>query len=168
MALPIDELIEFLAPATRMDVRAQALEYVKGLTSGEDKALFTTHPLLVAHMASLACDEAAVPVVRNDAFVGLTNLAADKGFAQQIMRAGILPAAVAFVTLDDNEFADSAAMLLANMTRIEAVADELLSLSVRACMHGWMSAWVGVCVFAVLGCARFIYLFYFIINLILH
>ena len=131
MALPIEELIGFLAPGTRMDVRAQALDYVKGLTAGEDKSLFREHPALVSNVVGLAGDASAMPVVRNDAFVGLTNLAVDKAFAMQIMHAGVLPAAVSFVTLPDNEFADSAAMLLANMTRIEAIADELLSLSVR-------------------------------------
>jgi hypothetical protein len=145
MALPIEELIGFLSVATRMDVRAQALEYVKGLTAGEDKALFRTHAALVAGMAAMACDESAMPVVRNDAYVGLTNLAVDKDFAVQIMHAGILPAAVAFITLPDNDFADSAAMLLGNMTRVEAVADELLSLSVRGAAVRRGDGQTGVC-----------------------
>uniref|UniRef100_A0A670IW19 Protein HGH1 homolog n=2 Tax=Podarcis muralis TaxID=64176 RepID=A0A670IW19_PODMU len=114
---PTHELLAFLSPDTRVDLKDRATHYVMGLTGDpEGRRLLASEPELVSALLALTSD--CSPCMATDAYLALINLATEPA-AHGALREG-LP--VLLKRLLDPAFpmANEVCTLLSNLSREEA------------------------------------------------
>uniref|UniRef100_A0A803TZM7 Protein HGH1 N-terminal domain-containing protein n=1 Tax=Anolis carolinensis TaxID=28377 RepID=A0A803TZM7_ANOCA len=118
------ELLAFLGPESRPDLRAQAVHCVAGLTvTPEGRRLLTTRPDFVEALLALTADPSTD--VAKEAFHALINLAAEPG--THIILAKGLPDLLDLLLDPGSPLADQACALLSNFSREESAARQLLT-----------------------------------------
>ncbi|XP_060628784.2 protein HGH1 homolog [Anolis sagrei] len=118
------ELLDFLGPESRPDLRAQAVHCVAGLTvTLEGRQLLTTRPDFVEALLALTSDPSVD--VAKEAFHALINLATEPD--AHIVLAKGLPDLLGLLLDPGNPLADQACVLLSNFSREEAAARQLLT-----------------------------------------
>lgn len=119
------ELLTFLQPAVRADIKGQATEYILGLTGNRDGCRYLrTKPDFLKALVTLTADP-SIAIVK-DCYHALINLSADETLHKPLVKeAAILP--VLFHNILDPEymFADRVCTILTNLSRHEATCKEV-------------------------------------------
>lgn len=116
MADRLDELLAFLRPDIRQDLRHTALEVVLGLTGSEDGcALIKQRVDSLSLLLDLMLDKE--PAVARNAYLALVNLSAIEEFAMKLVSLGVLRRLLSLLTDPSWVHADLGCTLLANLTR---------------------------------------------------
>lgn len=113
------EMLSFLTPDTRPDVKGQATEYILGLSGNRDGCRFLrSKPDLLAALFALTSDP-SIAIVK-DCYHILINLSADETL-HQVLVAHVRVLPVLFKNLVDPEypFSDQISTILSNLTRHE-------------------------------------------------
>ncbi|XP_063392051.1 protein HGH1 homolog [Cydia fagiglandana] len=124
---PLDELLQFLKPDSRIDLKHIALDHLVGLSGSEDGI----HTLLkneqvIASIIELTSD--SVDEVAKNALLALVNITANAKGASEILKyrpstcKNIIELLIGYVLDPNKKDADAACMILSNITRLE---DEL-------------------------------------------
>ncbi|XP_029947603.1 protein HGH1 homolog [Salarias fasciatus] len=120
------ELLTFLTPSTRPDVKGRATECILGLSGNRDGCrLLRSKPDLIAALFALTSDP-SVAIVK-DCYHILINLSADETLHQVLVTdVKVLP--VLFKNLQDPEyfFSDQICTILSNLTRLEKTCKTVL------------------------------------------
>uniref|UniRef100_A0A669F7D0 Protein HGH1 homolog n=1 Tax=Oreochromis niloticus TaxID=8128 RepID=A0A669F7D0_ORENI len=121
----VAELLSFLTPSTRPDVKGQATEYILGLSGNRDGCRFLhSKPDLIAALFALTSDP-SIAIVK-DCYHIFINLSADETLHQVLVKdVKVLP--VLFKNLLDPEypFSDQICTILSNLTRHEKTCKTL-------------------------------------------
>lgn len=116
MADRLDELLAFLRPDTRPDLRRAALEAVLGLTGAEDGCVLLKQRLdSLSSLLELTLDKE--PAVARNAYTALVNLSAVEEFAGKLVSLGVFRRLLNLLTDPLWVQADLGCSLLANLTR---------------------------------------------------
>jgi hypothetical protein len=116
----LNELVDFLRPDTRLDVKTLALHHVLSMTGNfESRKLLIQHPRAVSHVIILAFKKDEQKSIIKDAFFTLINLSADEIDAGVLLQKNpVLARLVLDYILDENsKFADTACAILSNLSR---------------------------------------------------
>ena len=116
----LDELIEFLRPETRLDVKSLALHHVLSMTGDpQSRNLLTFHKNAINYVVGLAFDEREQKAINKDAFFTLINLAADEICAKKLIEANpnLIKCLIEYVANESSPFADTACAVLSNISR---------------------------------------------------
>ncbi len=126
-----EELLQFLDPSARLDLKAAATHHVLGLTGASDGLrTLSGCPRAVERLADLTGDAASESVAR-DAALALINLSADPAAAAKVMADAKCVVKKLWSRVEDSDcpVADPACMALSNLTidraNCDAVADAL-------------------------------------------
>ncbi|XP_017259290.1 protein HGH1 homolog [Kryptolebias marmoratus] len=113
------ELLSFLTPGTRPDVKAKATEYILGLSGHRDGCRFLrTKPDLIASLFALTSDP-SVAIVK-DCYHILINLSADETLHQVLVsEVKVLPVLLKNLVDPEYLFSDQISTILSNLSRHE-------------------------------------------------
>ena len=127
----IEELIPFLSPSTRQDVRNTALLHVAGTTASKEGrlALGTQLVPLAEALGELARAEGVTDVQLKQAHNALVNLSSEDSFAEKLAQElTFIPHLLKTVVNQSSPFAQEACMILSNLTRNKAGAERVLAI----------------------------------------
>ncbi|XP_014674702.1 PREDICTED: protein HGH1 homolog, partial [Priapulus caudatus] len=121
LAAVADEVLQFLVPTARVDVKVTALQYFLGLTGTPEGRIFmrSSEKILIA-LFDLTSDP--LPVITKDALLAFLNLSAEEECSWKILNIeerNILPAWLKYVADKDSSHVDLVCMILSNVTRSE-------------------------------------------------
>ncbi|XP_041812613.1 protein HGH1 homolog [Chelmon rostratus] len=113
------ELLSFLAPSTRPDVKGHATEYIMGLSGNRDGCRFLrSKPDLLAALFALTCDP-SIAIVK-DCYHIFINLSADETLHQVLVAdVKFLPALLKNLFDPEYMLSDQIGTILSNLTRHE-------------------------------------------------
>lgn len=113
------ELLSFLTPTTRPDVKGQATEYILGLSGHRDGCRFLrSKPDLIAALFALTSDP-SIAIVK-DCYRILINLSADETLHQVLVNdVKVLPVLLKNLLDPEYPFSDQISTILSNLTRHE-------------------------------------------------
>ncbi|XP_041837010.1 protein HGH1 homolog [Melanotaenia boesemani] len=113
------ELLSFLTPSTRPDVKGKATEYLLGLSGHRDGCRFLrSKPDLVSALFALTSDP-SIAIVK-DCYHILINLSADETLHQVLVtEVKVLPALLKNILDPEYLFSDQISTILSNLTRHE-------------------------------------------------
>ena len=127
MADTLKELLPFLAVDAREDVKLFALDYVKGLTaSDEGKKLLKESQDFLRRLVELTQDSKEV---RRYCFISLVNLSAEVTIADKLLQLDKTKELIECMLSKEDDCADSAAMILSNLTRTSEACQEVLRIT---------------------------------------
>ncbi|XP_056130341.1 protein HGH1 homolog isoform X1 [Lampris incognitus] len=114
-----EELLRFLTPDTRPDVKGQATEYLMGLSVNRDGCCFLrSQPDILVALVGLTSDP-SVAIVK-DCYHTLINLSAHETLHQVLVNeANVLPMLIKNLVEPDYMFAERICTILTNLTRHE-------------------------------------------------
>ena len=119
MADELEELCQFLAPSTRLDLRSTALDYVLGLTGSKDGVkLLRNHARILQQLLELTADTSQ-PLLCRDAHLAVLNASADPALANSIIALDAIPRLLQLVADPEWKESDKVCMILSNITRTE-------------------------------------------------
>lgn len=127
----IEELIPFLSPSTRRDIRNTALLHVVGTTaSKEGRLAFKTHLLPLAEaLGELTRAEGVDDNAQQQAYTALVNLSSEDSFAEKLGQdLSCIPKLLQTVVDPMSQFARQACMILSNLTRNSTGAKRVLGI----------------------------------------
>ncbi|XP_054743106.1 protein HGH1 homolog [Anastrepha obliqua] len=129
----LKELVTFMHPTQRLDLKAVALTHVLSLTGSEDgkKAILTLDDVLIA-LFNLTHDDNHT--VAKDAVLSLINLSAEEVGAVKVFETAksLTPAfplvseAIKQITEEKSKLADPWSMVLSNLTRSEKLVEDII------------------------------------------
>ncbi|KAI8506776.1 Protein hgh1 [Branchiostoma belcheri] len=127
----LEELLPFLSPTSRPDVRATAVQYLLGVTASKNSAeFFLTNKVFIEKILSLTED--TQESIAKDSYLCLINLTADGKFCKVLLEDyDPVPKFLETVVDPESEFSDSACMILSNVTREESGAERVLDSLVK-------------------------------------
>ncbi|XP_072532624.1 protein HGH1 homolog isoform X2 [Salminus brasiliensis] len=119
------ELLSFLRPETRADVKGQATEYILGLTGNRDGCHYLrTKPDFLKALLTLTADP-SIAIVK-DCYHALINLSADETLHKPLVKeTTILPTLFHNLLEPEYMFADRVCTVLTNLSRHEATCKEV-------------------------------------------
>uniref|UniRef100_A0A1A9ULT8 Protein HGH1 homolog n=1 Tax=Glossina austeni TaxID=7395 RepID=A0A1A9ULT8_GLOAU len=125
----LTELVQFMQPSQRLDLKKIALTHVLGLTGTEDGkfAILSVDDLLTA-LFHLTADESLA--LAKDAVLALINLTADETGAVKVYNTSreiqpaydLIATAISHIIDENSYLADPWSMVLSNLTREESIA----------------------------------------------
>ncbi|XP_021198946.3 protein HGH1 homolog [Helicoverpa armigera] len=128
---PLDELLQFLKPESRIDLKHIAVDHLVGLSGTEDGInTLLSHEKIMQSILALTDDK--VEEVAKNALLILVNITAtSKGVIELLKYKSegdkhIVKLFIGYVLNPDKKDADAAAMILSNITRVETELDSLL------------------------------------------
>ena len=122
----VEELCQFLAPSTRLDLKSTALEYVLGLTgSTEGVKLFRTHTKVLQQLLELTADTSQ-PEVSKNAHLAVLNASTDAEVADSLIELRVIPRLLELVADPEWSEADKVCMMLSNLSCSEPGSVALL------------------------------------------
>ncbi|KAH8382454.1 hypothetical protein KR009_003600 [Drosophila setifemur] len=133
----VKELLQFMQPNQRLDLKAVTLTHVLGLTgTAEGKSAILSQDMLMA-IFGLTYDENKT--VSKDAVLTLINLTAEEEGAIKVFQLAkqvhptfpIVEVAAKHICDDQSELADPWSMVLSNLTRVESLVHEILDILER-------------------------------------
>jgi len=108
----MEELIQFLSPSARGDVKMLAMEQILGLTAtAEGIATISSHPALLSTLVQLLSD----PLANSTAALALINLSTDPTAITQLLSHS--PTFLQLLMDRQSKLSDHMTMVLSNMTR---------------------------------------------------
>ncbi|KAF7644675.1 hypothetical protein LDENG_00217770, partial [Lucifuga dentata] len=115
----VEELLSFLTPATRPDVKGHAVEYILGLSGNRDGCRYLrTKPGLLTSLFALTSDPSVA--IAKDCYHILINLSADDTLHQVLVKeVNIVPALLKNLLNPEFPFADQICTIFSNLTRHE-------------------------------------------------
>ncbi|CAG9790616.1 unnamed protein product [Diatraea saccharalis] len=124
---PLNEIIEFLKPEARIDLKHISVEHLVGLSASEEgvKTLLKNEQV-IQNIIELTGDK--VEEIAKNALLVLVNVSANVNGATELLKyrpsrfKNVLELLVSYVLNPDKKDADAACMILSNITRLE---DEL-------------------------------------------
>ncbi|KOB57962.1 Brain protein 16 [Operophtera brumata] len=121
---PLEELLQFLKPESRLDLKHIALDHLVGLSASEDGVLsLLKNDQIIRHVIDLTDDK--YEDVAKNALLVLVNLTSSPTGAAQVLKQktntyqNILELFIGYVLNPDKKDADAACMILSNITRLE-------------------------------------------------
>lgn len=115
----LTDLLGYLLPDSREDVKFFALNYVLGLTGSEEGMKFIKeHPKLLERVVNLTIND-KLPDVRKDSFAFLLNASASLLVVEKLQGFNLYEEIVPQLLDKNCKYADNLAMLLSNLTRME-------------------------------------------------
>ncbi|EDW98643.1 protein HGH1 homolog [Drosophila yakuba] len=129
----VRELVQFMQPNQRLDLKAVALTHVLGLTgSSEGKSAILSLDEMLMAIFGLTFD--ANQTVAKDAVLSLINLTAEEEAAIKVFQLAkqlqpafaIVEVAAKEITNEQSDLADPWSMVLSNLTRVESLVHEIL------------------------------------------
>ncbi|KAH8385873.1 hypothetical protein KR200_003034 [Drosophila serrata] len=134
----VKELVQFMQPNQRLDLKAVALTHVLSLTGSEEgkSAILSLDEMLMA-IFGLTYDDNTT--VAKDAVLTLINLTAEEEGAVQVFQLAkkvqptfpIVDVAAKAITDEQSVLADPWSMVLSNLTRVESLVHEILDILER-------------------------------------
>ncbi|KAI9580927.1 protein HGH1 homolog [Glossina fuscipes] len=131
----LTELVQFMQPSQRLDLKKIALTHVLGLTGTEEGkcAIFSVDDLLTA-LFHLTADESLA--LAKDAVLALINLTADVSGATKVYNTSreiqpayeLITTAIRHIINENSNLADPWSMVLSNLTREESIANGTLDI----------------------------------------
>ncbi|XP_026850681.1 protein HGH1 homolog [Drosophila persimilis] len=134
----VGELVQFMQPNQRLDLKAVALTHVLGLTgSAEGKAAILALDDMLMAIFGLTFDDNHT--VAKDAVLSLINLTADEECATKVFHLAkriqppfaIVEVAATQISDEQSPLADPWSMVLSNLTRVESLVHEILDILER-------------------------------------
>ena len=128
-----DEVLQFLTPGARTDLKAIAMQYFLGLTGSEEGRLYVhSDTKYLAAIVDLTQDEQSA--IAKDAYLAMVNLATEAAIARQLLALKREPnlgvELLSYVLKTTSEHADIACALLNNLSRLEDCAGKFVELMV--------------------------------------
>ncbi|XP_017079764.1 protein HGH1 homolog [Drosophila eugracilis] len=129
----VKELVQFMQPNQRLDLKAVALTHVLGLTgSTEGKSAILSLDEMLMAIFGLTYDENQT--VAKDAVLSLINLTAEEEAAVKVFQLAkqlqpafaIVEVAAKHISDEQSDLADPWSMVLSNLTRVESLVHEIL------------------------------------------
>ncbi|CAH0698285.1 unnamed protein product [Spodoptera exigua] len=128
---PLDELLQFLKPEARIDLRHIALDHLVGL-SGTEEGITTllSHEKIIQSIINLTDDK--IEEVAKNALLILVNITANPRGVIELLKyksdenKNIVKLCIGYVLNPEKKDADAAAMILSNITRVETELDNVL------------------------------------------
>eukprot|EP00099_Drosophila_melanogaster_P006350 NP_001247313.1 uncharacterized protein Dmel_CG6073, isoform B [Drosophila melanogaster] len=129
----VKELVQFMQPNQRLDLKAVALTHVLGLTgSSEGKSAILSLDEMLMAIFGLTFD--ANQTVAKDAVLSLINLTSEEEAAIKVFQLAkqlqppfaIVEVAAKEITNEQSDLADPWSMVLSNLTRVESLVHEIL------------------------------------------
>jgi len=110
----MDELIQFLSPTARVDVKILAVEQILGLTgTSEGISTISSHPLLLSTLVNLLSD----PHVSKETSRAMINLSTDPSATSQLLSLTPVPTLMKVISDKQSGIGDQVTSVLSNMTR---------------------------------------------------
>ncbi|XP_030230158.1 protein HGH1 homolog [Gadus morhua] len=115
--MDVDELLSFLTPETRPDVKGHATDYLLGLSGNREGLLhLLTNPDLLVAVSSLTSDPSNA--IAKECYLILINASADEKLHQVLVnRANVLPGLLKNLQDPQFMFTDQICTILSNLTR---------------------------------------------------
>jgi hypothetical protein len=116
----LNELVDFLKPETRLDVKTLALHHVLSMTGNfESRKMIIQHPKAVSYVIILAFKKDEQKSIVKDAFFTLINLSADEIDAGVLLQKNplLLRLVLDYILDENSKFADTACAILSNLSR---------------------------------------------------
>jgi hypothetical protein len=126
----LNELVQFLAPTTRIDVKSLALHTILSMTGNlESRMLLLTHQSALSKIIDLAFSETEQKSVNKDAFFTLINLSADELDSKVLLdkHSDLVARLLDYVLCDSSKFADTACAILSNLSRGKRNSETIFS-----------------------------------------
>ncbi|XP_077430424.1 protein HGH1 homolog isoform X2 [Vanacampus margaritifer] len=122
------ELLSFLTPATRPDIKGHTTSYVLGLSGNRDGCRFLrTKPDFIAALFALTSDPSVA--IAKDCYHILINLSADETLHQVLLTdIGVVPSLLKNLKDPQYLFSDQICTILSNLTRHEKTCKTLFKL----------------------------------------
>lgn len=115
------EILQFLTPSARVDLKATALQYFLGLTgTSEGKNFIRDDPKIINSLYQLTFD--SVGGIAKDAFLAFINLSADEQCSWCILNmdnSAVVPTWLKYIVANESEHADAVCMIFSNITHSE-------------------------------------------------
>ncbi|KAJ2572898.1 Protein hgh1 [Coemansia sp. RSA 1836] len=129
MEQQLDELVEFLA-SPRSDVRQLAATYIVGFShpTSEQFQLLLTRAKKIVEPLLVICHE--TPVAANSAMSTLVNMSSNLAICEHFANEDALRMVVRLITIPTSLIADTACMLLSNLTKKDSICRILAKLDV--------------------------------------
>ncbi|KAJ8704953.1 hypothetical protein PYW08_012273 [Mythimna loreyi] len=128
---PLDELLQFLKPESRIDLKHIALDHLVGLSGSEDGInTLLSHEKLIQSILTLTDDK--VEEIAKNALLILVNITASAKGVIELLKfkydenKNIVKLFIGYVLNPEKKDADAAAMILSNITRVESELDGIL------------------------------------------
>ncbi|XP_071094394.1 protein HGH1 homolog [Haliotis cracherodii] len=123
-----EEMLPFLSPSARPDVKHKALGFILGLTGKKEGVQFVKdNPVFLEAIVSLTSDD--MQDIIKDAFRSLLNLATDEDISWHLLNLAKFPNIsldlMKYLLRKESDFADLVGSMLANMTRTQRCALKL-------------------------------------------
>lgn len=125
MAEHLAELLRFLCPEARSDVKIAALDDLLGLTGTEEGRTLVSQQGDVVYRLLLALGSDAEEAVARDALLVLLNLSAFETAAESLVKLGFVQKLLRLIVDPSYRHADKSCMLLSNLTRLAAGAQSM-------------------------------------------
>lgn len=130
---PLEEILEFLKPETRIDLKHISLDHLVGL-SGTDEGLDTllSHKQIIQSIINLTDDK--VPEIAKNALLALVNITAKVNGAKLVIkqryqdRENCLDKFIGYVLDPEKKDADAVCMVLSNITRHENILEQCIDI----------------------------------------
>ncbi|XP_077385713.1 protein HGH1 homolog isoform X2 [Festucalex cinctus] len=122
------ELLSFLTPATRPDIKGHATSYILGLSANRDGCRFLrTKPDFIAALFALTSDPSIA--IAKDCYHILINLSAEETLHQVLLTdIGVVPTLLKNLKDPQYPFSDQICTILSNLTRHEKTCKTLFKL----------------------------------------
>ena len=125
MADHLAELLGFLRPEARSDVKITALGNLLGLTGTVEGRKLVSQRGDVVYRLLLDLGSDAEEAVSRDALRALLNLSAYETAAESLVKLGFVPKLLELITNPSHRHADKSCMLLSNLTRLPSGAQSM-------------------------------------------
>ena len=128
----IRELLPFLSPDARHDLKFFAVDYILGLTGSESgKKFLKQNDEILKKLLDLTLDEKAQSSCR-DSYLAIVNLSAEPVIADKLLEFDVIPTFLSYVLGKESQHADKVAMILSNLTRTEKGAKEVVKVTTHS------------------------------------
>ena len=124
------EIMPFLSPSSRPDVRAIAVQYLLGLTGSVDGQRFLSlNDKYITAIISACGDEQ--PAIAKDAYLALVNLSAVEDICYKLLSPEFVKSLLRCILKSDSTHADIVCMILSNLSRKEDCAQKIVDLMIK-------------------------------------
>lgn len=130
---PLDELVQFLNPEARIDLKHIALDHLVGLSGNEDGIdTLLSKEKIIQSIISLTDDK--VDEIAKNALLILVNITASTKGVIELLKfkseehQNIIKILIGYVLNTEKKHADAACMVLSNITRVESEVETILNI----------------------------------------
>ena len=117
---PLNELVDFIRPETRLDVKQLAIHHVLSMTgNASSRNMLIAHKDAVKNVTTLAFKSDEQKSINKDAFFTLINLAVDELNAKRLIETcpDLIQRLIEYIADENSPFSDTACAVLSNLSR---------------------------------------------------